>query len=384
MRFFKLCIPALAASVFALLSLSSCAMMDEDLPPCDDIVRVHFVYDYNIQRADMFSDHVGEVHLFVVDDATGTVVRDTVVSNRHNNNAIAQHPGSQTFYIDFHGLPSGRSYRFHAYALQKPEADTHLLAGNRFEITSPAVGENINKLSVKLQRSAAADAEGRHMVSAPYCGLDTLWMTRVKNRALHVPAPNGTHRILQDTVSMIRDTKYMTVSLIQLEESKKALINDQDFRLEVVSTNGLLDWSNNVLLPSEPKLCYVPFAQRTSELVEGAGTPDETVVERQAHYDVSFSRLMHYNDNANFALNAQLRLIRVSDNTIIANINLPHGLARGRSAYELYNYSAQEYLDREYNYDVLLYLRDGSFDSSYMRFFVNTTPWVIRMQSEKL
>lgn len=370
---------------FAALCVASCNWMDEDLEPCDNTVRVHLVYDYNIQRADMFSEHVGEVRLFVVDDATDTVVRDTVVSNKHNSNAIASHPGSQTFYVDFRNLPTERSYRFVAYALQKPEAETKSESGDKFQITAPGVGEDIKKLRVQLSRSAAPDAEGRYTVNAPQCGLDTLWMTQVKNQPLYVPAPNGKHQLIEERVSMIRDTKYMTVSLVQLEESLKADIHHEDFRLEVVATNGLLDWNNDVLTDTDPaQLCYVPFDQRTSEIVENAGTPDEKVVERQAHYDISFSRLMHYNDNANFARNAQLRLIRNSDNTVIAAINLPHGLARARSYYELVNYGPQEYLDREYDYDIIMYLRDGKFEGTFLRIVINSVPWVIRMQSEKL
>lgn len=370
----------------AALSLASCNWMDEDLAECENTVRVHLVYDYNIQRADMFSDHVGEVRLFVIDDATNRVVRDTVVSNKHNDNAIALHPWSQTYYVDFKDLPTNHTYRFMAYALQKPEKETMSATGDKFHITAPAVGEDIKKLSVRLSRSANADADGRYTVKSPKCGLDTLWMTRTeKMKPLFVPAPNGKHQIVETRVEMIRDTKYMTVSLVQLEESMKADIHHEDFRLEVVATNGLLDWNNDVLIDTDPaQLCYVPFAQRTSEIIEGNGTPDEKVVERQAHYDISFSRLMHYTDNANFARNATLRLIRNSDNEVIANINLPHGLARARSKYELDNYGPQEYLDREYDYDVILYLRDGKFEGAFLRIVINATPWVIRMQSETL
>lgn len=370
----------------AAFSVASCSMMDEDLAPCDNIVRVHLVYDYNIQRADMFSDHVGEVRLFVIDDATGCVVRDTVVSNKYNENAIAFHPWSQTYYVDFKDLPTERSYRFLAYALQKPEEETMTQEGDKYHITAPVIGENISKLSVRLSRSAQPDAEGRYTVNSPSCGLDTLWMTKdIDKTCLYVPALNGRDQMVETTVSMIRDTKYMTISLVQLEESHKADIHHEDFRLEVVATNGLLNWRNDVLIDEDPaRLCYVPFAQRTSELVKGAGTPDEKVVERQAHYDISFSRLMHYTDNAHFAQNAVLRLIRNSDNVEIAAINLPHGLARARSYYELLNYGPQEYLDREYDYDVIMYLREGKFEGSFLRIVINNVPWVIRMQSEKL
>ena len=40
---------------------TSCDMMKEDRDDCPTGLYVNFVYDYNIQRADMFKDHVGSV-----------------------------------------------------------------------------------------------------------------------------------------------------------------------------------------------------------------------------------------------------------------------------------------------------------------------------------
>ena len=54
--------------------LSSCDMMteDEDITNCG--LFVTFKYDYNLQRADMFGDHVGGVTLYVF-DSEGRFVR---------------------------------------------------------------------------------------------------------------------------------------------------------------------------------------------------------------------------------------------------------------------------------------------------------------------
>ena len=45
--------------IMVVAALSSCDMMTEDLSDCPTGLYVNFVYDYNIQRADMFKDHDG-------------------------------------------------------------------------------------------------------------------------------------------------------------------------------------------------------------------------------------------------------------------------------------------------------------------------------------
>lgn len=56
--------------------LSSCNdLMHDDLPPCDMGVDLQFKYDYNVQRADMFNDHVGGVCVFVFDEQGNLVAR---------------------------------------------------------------------------------------------------------------------------------------------------------------------------------------------------------------------------------------------------------------------------------------------------------------------
>ena len=58
-------------AVMAMASLASCDMMKQDLEDCPYGLYLQFKYDYNLQRADMFNDHVGAVDVYVF-----TPVRD--------------------------------------------------------------------------------------------------------------------------------------------------------------------------------------------------------------------------------------------------------------------------------------------------------------------
>lgn len=356
----------------AVAIMSSCSMMTEDLPECETLVRVSFKYDYNIQRADMFHDHVGMVRLFVIDADNGTVVRDLTVSNRDDNDAIKVNDNNRYFTVTLNDLPLGRNYRFMAVALQRPYDETMAHSEDKFVGTFPLTGENADKLQMRLTRSDAADAQGRYPVTAPECGLDTLWMGHT-TKPIAVPAERTSNIVICDTISMVRDTKYLSLTLRQLDAPTD--IKDEQFRIEITDNNGFLAWNNKLL--ADDKLLYTPHAQWTSEILNS----NNEVIERAAHYDISFSRLMYYMGADNYK-NASLRIFRNDDNTCVADINLPSILAQGRNVFEIYGYSPQEYLDREYDYDLDLFLLNNEWQ--YINLKVNIAAWVIRIQRQSL
>lgn len=355
----------------AVAMISSCSMMTEDLPECETLVRVSFKYDYNIQRADMFHDHVGMVRLFVIDADNETVVRDVTYSNRDNADILTT-DRDRYFTVTFNDLPLGRNYRFMAVALQRPYDETQRPSTDKFVGVFPAEGDKADKLQMRLSRAEATDAKGRHAVTAPDCGLDTLWIGNT-TKPIAMPQHSYANTVIADTISMVRDTKYLSLTLRQIDSP--ADINDQMFRVEITDNNGYLAW-NNDLLPDD-NLLYTPHAQWTSEVMNSA----DVVIERAAHYDISFSRLMYYM-GANAARNASLRIFRNDDNSCVADINLPSILSQGRNAFEIYNYSPQEYLDREYDYDLDLFLLNDQWQ--YINVKINIMAWVIRIQRETL
>lgn len=342
-------------------------MMHEELEECESIVRVAIKYDYNIQRADMFHDHVGMVRVFAIDADNGTVVHDTVISNRDNNNAFKT-DSTRYYNVTYRNLPAGRNYRFMAVALQRPYDETQAHTGDKFVGTFPTVGSNADALEMKLTRNASIDTEGRFPINAPDCGLDTLWIGNTMN-PVYLPNTPYKHVLVQDTISLVRDTKYLSLTLRQIDSPKD--VYDEDFYVEITDNNGWLAWDNS--LKTDDKLLYTPHAQWTTEVLNSANE----VTARAAHYDISFSRLMYYT-GADALRNASLCIFRKSDGTKVVDINLPSILAEGRNLYEIYNYSPQEYLDREYDYDLQFFLLNGEWQEIHLK--INVTAWVIRRQ----
>ena len=66
--------------VLAALAMTSCDMMEQDLSDCPYGLYVTFKYDYNLQRADMFNDHVGSVTLYIFDE-DGRLVKTCKAAN---------------------------------------------------------------------------------------------------------------------------------------------------------------------------------------------------------------------------------------------------------------------------------------------------------------
>ena len=59
---------SLLKMVVLAFGLTACEYIHEDLEPCPMGLDLTFRYDYNLQRADMFSDHVGGVTVYLFDE----------------------------------------------------------------------------------------------------------------------------------------------------------------------------------------------------------------------------------------------------------------------------------------------------------------------------
>ena len=108
-----------------------------------------------------------------------------------------------------------------------------------------------------------------------------------------------------------------------------------------------------------------------------------TVAERNAHYDFSLFRLINNSDSRH---NPRLIIRNRETGHDIVNIDLSYYLSLARNAYEIQNYSPQEYLDREYDYRLDFGIEGSGPDETwkYMTISINVLSWAIRIQNEDL
>lgn len=334
--------------------LASCNdLMHDDLPPCDMGVDLQFKYDYNVQRADMFKDHVGGLSVFVYDEQGNFIARHDAY-----NDATSQ-PLKDPNYAMRINLEPGK-YRFATFAFQKKYEDVLAQPGAKFQIALPQQGDNITALHARLDRE-----QGK--VNNQSQPLDTLWQG-LSNELVEVKDL----QVTRHTIGLVRDTKQLTISLHQTDEP--ANIHADDFSYQITNANGDISYDNS-LLPDE-ELTYTPYYTWTTEFKDTEGN----VKERTAHAALMFSRLIWHpkepkeeNDK-----NAILTITNKTTGEEVARINLADYLAQCRGAFEARQYSAQEFLDREYDYKLDFFLQGNQWRYAEIR--ISILDWVKRIQ----
>jgi len=405
-------------AVLAALALSSCSMMTEDLSDCPTGLYVNFVYDYNIQQADMFKDHVGGLTLYVYDES------DRLVASKSMGADQLSRYGS---YIHFseQELAPGHSYRLMAVAMQKDWDAALAMPGAKYRQTGNSSSSAWNQFFIDLDHQTTRALHNYYPVNNAE-PLDTLWhtlttivtpadaMPTTLRPAMLTPAKteyswqrdgsvktNGQERVTLNhgepayaTVSLIRDTKHLNITLRAVNDNPADnQVVDTDYTVEIIDNNSQLDCQNNLSNPKDT-LVYTPYRQWTTTFV-GNG---QVVSESAAHYDLMFNRLLYKNasvsDDQYAILNVEdipnarnaVLLIRKKDSgEIIFGINLPYILASGRTYQERY-YHYQEYLDREYDYRLQFIIRGSRIDEIqlFLGTHVHIIPWAVRHQHEQL
>ncbi len=154
-------------------------------------------------------------------------------------------------------------------------------------------------------------------------------------------------------------------------------VSHEDYEVFIVDANGDVDCNNNLITPTD-SLIYLPYAQWTTAY-DGNGTMG---VQRSAHYDLMFNRLKY---SASPKENAVLFIRKKSTNQDVAVLNLAEVLCEGRTAYEIYSYRPQEYLDREYDYRLEFFLKGEKWiEVSELYICIDVLSWAKRIQIENL
>ncbi len=369
----------------AVAALSSCSMIKMDNDDCPSGLYVRFVYDYNTvqangRSADLFPDHVGHVQLFIFDEE-GQLVTSRSVSNKPNFSPLAQYGYTMHFSTD--EVAPGHSYRLQAIAMDKDWDEALSTSGAKYRITA-SPHEHENNLVVALDHddeyvdaSAPLDIFWHTLKVTGHEPIDGLKVFPIdRTTAPYDSYPSDSQRVSIEadkatyaTVSLIRDTKHLTIGLHQIDPQSRKDITADQFDVTITDANCCVDHANTV--NPHHTLHYTPYAAWPVRLnedgttaIEGATSraeeDDDNVVERQAHYNIMFNRLMLNSDTSTAP--ASLEIKDKNTGSTVASINLPHYLSMGRDAYALSNCRHQEYLDREYDY--------------HLDFFLNGSKWV--------
>ena len=344
----------LLQAIFWIAGWTSCGYIHDDIEPCPTGIDLYFRYDYNLQRSDMFSDHVGSVNVYLFDE-NGKYMFKQVESNTSTSKPLRDR--NYKMHLD---LYPGK-YFYVVEAFQVPYEETIQNGGANFIRTEPMVGDEMRVLSLLL------DHQKDGYVPNGALPLDTLWHGMAIKPVEVLP-----DMITQDTVSLVRDTKQISVSLREIDEPARIDVADYDFK--ILDKNSHLLWDNSI--DESESVIYTPYASRNTEdkMVEG-----QIGIGRMAHADFMTSRLL-YHDSAD--QDAVLSITNKKNGKEVVRVNLPDILSRLRSVAETYRYSPQEFLDRGYDYQLTFFLKGGAWE--YVNVEISLLSWAKRIQYETI
>lgn len=330
--------------------LSACDYIQDDLQPCPTGLELAFRYDYNLQRADQFNDHVRSVTAYLFDEEGYFVAAQT-----ESGAPLTE----QTYRMKFDVAP-GR-YQCVAVAGQKPVKEMALGERTKQTVHEPASGDSLSVLSVALEQ----DAQG--VVAHHHLPLDTLW-----HGMQLTPITVNAGQITVDTLSLMRNTKQINVILRDLDESENMDVANYDFRID--DHNARLNWDNSV--DEQTAIVYTPYATwNTTDKQVDAQQP----VGRMAHADFMTSRLLFHKEAT---ADAVLTVTEKESGKELIRVNLPDLLSRMRTSDELNRYTPQEFLDRGYDYHLTFFLQGDRW--AYVQVEIGVLSWTQRFQFEQI
>lgn len=342
---------------------TSCSQMHEDLDDCPYGLYLSFQYDYNLQRADMFSDHVGAVTVYVFDQD------GRYVTKQEETNVGTYRPLASPLYQMHMNLEPG-TYKFLVLAGQKGYDEQ--LAGNgaRFVRTEPAAGDSLSALRVQLE--TLQEGETFRVVNNGL-PLDTLWHGMLLEE-VEVSNTRPTYK----TISLVRDTKKINVTLRELDDPTKMDI--ANYEMHITDHNDRIRWDNS--LDEGHTVVYTPHQTWNTEdstpAFDVSGNPIEGVG-RMAHADFMTSRILYHGDAARDAI---LSVTNRETGVEVIRVNLPDLLSRLRTSEDIYRYEPQEFLDRGYDYQLEFFLKGDRL--AYVNISISILGWAQRIQFEEL
>ncbi|MCD8290751.1 MAG: FimB/Mfa2 family fimbrial subunit [Prevotella sp.] len=354
----------LLAAVLMVLGLASCDMMTEDRDDCPTGLYLTFKYDYNLERANMFNDHVGSVTLYVY-DTNDKLVR----TYEESNSAFSQPLKDVTYTMHLTDLEAG-SYKFIALAQQSPYSETINSSRAHFVRSGIDTGSAMSSVTIKLDRQTDGDHYDIENNALP---LDTLWHG-IETNYISVYSDKPTY----DTISLVRDTKRINVSLRELDDPTTMDIDN--YEMTITDHNSIILWDNS--LDESDEVVYTPYDMwNTSDKTDAIDTEGNVLsgAGQIGHADFMTSRILNHDSAADDGV---LTVTNKNTGVVVAALNLPDILCQLRNSDDLHRYSAQEFLDRGYDFDITLFVKGDKLQ--YISIAISVLGWEKRIQFAEL
>ena len=297
------------------MGAAGCEPLFEAAGDCTSVYRMKFVYDMNMDHADAFASKVPSVELYAFEAGSGRLVRIFSESGA----ALAQEGYAMSL-----DLAPG-DYDFVAWCG---------LADNEGQFTLPASVPTLADTRCTLARERGADGK-----ASQNRNLHALFHGR---SAQTLPEDNAEHTY---TMPLVKNTNNINLSLQEI--SGKALDPDR-FDIRLTARNGMMAFDNSLVEDEDIDFC--PYVKRwgTAE-VEGSRADGDIVRHDVIVTEMSTSRLVAGEEPT-------VTIFDMDAGSVIYTIPLVRWALMLKSQ-QYHSMGDQEYLDREDEFNVILYLK---------------------------
>ena len=318
---------AQAMAVLAAVCCTACGSVFDDEGDCDPRYFVRFVYDMNMLRTDAFATQVSSVDLYVFDAETGAYV------THRSDKGEALASGNYRMSLD---LKPGK-YEFVAWCG---------LADNDDDFTVPQSISKPEDLKCTMARSRdAAGAYSSRNLHALFHG----------SLAAELPNKEGEHVY---TVKLTKDTNNINLSL----NHTSGPLDPDRFEVTMTDENGLMACDNSPM--ADEQIEYRPWSLRSGTLdVAATRGTDDTKEAGFMIAELSTARLMASH-------NPRINIVDKQEGKTVFSIPFVQWALMLRSANHA-NMSEQEYLDREDEYNLMVFLADNNQGWTAMEIVIN-------------
>ena len=328
----------LAILAGAITSCDSVLNYNED---CDIEYCVKFKYDYNMEEKDVFAEQVRTVTLYAFDD---------------NNNLVYQktdegEPLSEGDYaMNVIGIDPSQ-YRLVVWAgLNDESFAVPLLYPNQAKIDELTV----KTLRKQAPRSTSEDEKDQYIVDN---SLYSLWHGEVKKGPT---TRSGRQQITN--VSLVKNTNTIHVIVAQVNQSNGPItkaLTEETFQCAIYDDNGYMNYDNSLL--EDNLLTYKPY-----------NTKAEVVTTRA----FSAERLMKGQTPELTIKNSQTQEVLFHSDDLIKYFEEVDA-----EKYKDRNYSLQEYLDREDEYTIKIFVDEKL---ALIKTVIDVNDWIIQINDIEL
>ena len=332
-----------SAMVVAMLTVTSCkdGLIFDGEGDCGIYYRIRFKYDYNIKFADAFANEVNSIALYVF-DKNNTLVETVTTTDK-------QALSSGSFEIPLELVPG--DYTLLAWGGLMNEESFDMLADAK-------IGETkLEELQVKMHREHNENGEASVE--------DDLLPLYHGTLTLEVKDIPGTYT---ETMSLMKDTNAVRILLHEMSGHD---VDADKFIFEIKDSNGLYDWDNTLL--EDEQITYSAWYQTT-----GSADMEEYSSRAVTEVNVALAELTIGRMRANESPILYIRSRETGEDLVRLPLAEYALLVKG---YYRENMGDQEYLDRQDEYSLTLFLDEGEWVSSVI--YINSWRVVINNSSIK-